>query len=113
MVEHRAHEGTARPPAAIKERVNGLELCMRDGDLHERLQVIACNESQHVGHRCRHTIMVWRHELRPVRMAPVTATDPHLFSPIPASQRGVVSEDRRLHFGPILVYALNLNKEAV
>lgn len=93
----------ARPvlPSPSRKGGNGLELCMRDGDLHERLQVIACNESQHVGHRCRHTIMVWRHELRPVRMAPLTATDPHLLSPIPASQRTVVSEDRRLHFGPI------------
>lgn len=64
---------------------------------------IACNEPQQVVHRCRHAIMVWRHELHPVRMEPVTATDPHLLSPIPARQSGDVSQDRRLHFGPIEV----------
>ncbi len=62
--QHRVDESSAGSPVAIRERVDVLELCMRDGRLRDRSQVAARDEAAEVVQELGNKLRRWRYVVR-------------------------------------------------
>jgi hypothetical protein len=60
------NKGTTGAPVAVGERVDGLELRVRDRGLGQQPQIGAPGEAHQVVHQRRYVCVVRRNELRPM-----------------------------------------------
>lgn len=92
-------ERAPRSSIPVDERMNGLELRVRDGYLHEHREIVAGNEGDEVCDTTGDSIVVWRDEFSRPRASPPGA-NPHLFTPIssrvPLEPR-LVPQERPMH----------------
>ena len=97
VAELRMHQGTTGAAVAVRERMDRLELRVRQSCVSEQRDITTTNECHEVRDRRLNAVVVGRNEERFVG-SDVAAADPHLLPPPPAGDLGRARfEERRVH----------------
>jgi hypothetical protein len=97
VAEHCLNQGAARAAVTVSERMDGLELSVRQRGMRENGQVVSVDEPHQVGDRFGDAIMMWRYEKRVV-WPQIAAANPDLFcSPTTCVDRIGFDHQRPMH----------------
>jgi len=90
-------QGASCPPVSVGERVDGLELGMRESGLRENGDVVACDEGDQIVDGAWHPLVMGRHKFGAVGPMGATA-DPYLFlAPFASDLRTARTKESLVH----------------
>ena len=97
MSQHAVQQCTSRATVTVGERVDRLELRVRDRRMSEHGNVRAPTEGDEIHHERRHTVVVWRHEGRRVRRDGAASDPDLLVAELPCDVRCALTQKSVLH----------------
>lgn len=97
MSKHAVKQRTTCTAVTIRERVDGLELSMRDRCVSKHRDVDALAELNEISHQRWHPVMVGRHKRRRMRRDPPTSNPHLLVTEFPGEVWRALTEEGMLH----------------